>query len=272
MKQETIKRQNRPLNAGLSLVEVMMSIVVLSLLTLGVLAALLQSRRATEGSVYQVTATTVATGYLEQLKSMNLGQLIAPLNSEGVPDFSTSYMIPTLYPQPDANAEATSDPLYTSIGTPPALSSITLGTTPSGGFIVDNLKSFDMAKNAGDANIGVVDTTNTGTVGGTSTNINSVEAYTTWQAIWPGAQNYPAATTGTVTTTIKNPTPTTTTPGVNDLHMNIWVWVTNLSGTTTNAANVYGITLYYAWQYQDGGRTRYAIDSLYAVRSSVPNF
>jgi prepilin-type N-terminal cleavage/methylation domain-containing protein len=271
MKHEFMKRQRSPGQAGLSLVEVMISIVVLSILTMGILATLLQSRRATEGSIYQVTATTVATGYLEQLKTMNLASL-ANIDSSGIAQLGTSYPIPTLYPQPDANTEATSDPLYTSIGSPPAITSLTLGTTPTGGTIVDNLKSFDMAKNAGDANINVKDTSNTATVGGTTTNINSVAIYTTWPLVWPGAQNYPATTMGTVTTTTVNPTPTTTTPGLNDLHMNIWVWITDLSGTTTNAQKVYGIRMYYQWQYQDGKKTRYAIDSLYAIRSSVPNF
>lgn len=248
---------------AMTLAEVLIAIFVMALLTLGILSILIQSRRLTEGSIYQQTATTVASGYLEQLRNMDLASL-CNYDTNGNAQLTASYTLPTLYPQPDTSTEATSDPIATTPGTPPSPSSITPGTTPSG--IVDNLKSFDMTKSYGVANVNAVDTT------GGSTNLNSVTAKTTWPAIWPGAQNYPAATTGTTSTSSSNPTPTTTTPGVNDLHMNVWVWITDLSGTAPNATKVYGITLFYTWQYQDGNRVRYAMNSLRAIRSDVPSF
>ncbi len=249
----------------MTLVEVMVAIFVMVMLTLGILAVLMQSRRLTEGSIDEQTATTIASGYLEQMRNMDLGSL-CNLDTNGTPQLAASYTIPTLYPQPDTSTEATPDPLATSVGTPPNPSTITPGTTPSG--VVDNLKSFDMAKTYGSTNIGSSDTSDTS--GGVT--LNAVTATTTWQALWPGALNYPTTTTGTTSSTTTNPTPTTTTPGINDLHMNVWVWITDLSGTNANATKVYGITLFYTWQYKDGARIRYAMNSLRTIRSDVPTY
>jgi len=59
----------------MSLLEVMSGMAILSMVSLGVLAALLQSRRLTEGSIFQNTAVTAAQGYIEQMKNMEFHEL-----------------------------------------------------------------------------------------------------------------------------------------------------------------------------------------------------
>ncbi len=59
----------------MSLLEVMSGMAILSMVSLGILAALLQSRRLTEGSIYQNTAVTAAQGYIEQMKNMEFDEL-----------------------------------------------------------------------------------------------------------------------------------------------------------------------------------------------------
>ena len=78
---------------------------------------------------------------------------------------------------------------------------------------------------------------------------------TTWASIWPNASNYP-----------------TTTPGKGDLHMNLWVLITDLTPTQSAKSKAYGILLVYTWQYVDGGRIRYAKDSIRAIRSTVQTY
>ena len=68
----------RPLRnkrAGMSLLEVMSGLVILSIISVGVLASLLQSRALTEGSIFQNTAVTAAQGYIEQIKNMEFSEL-----------------------------------------------------------------------------------------------------------------------------------------------------------------------------------------------------
>lgn len=78
---------------------------------------------------------------------------------------------------------------------------------------------------------------------------------TTWASVWPGASNYP-----------------TTTPGKADLHLNVWVQITDLTPTVSAKSKAYGILLVYTWQYIDGGRIRYAKDSIRAIRSTVQTY
>lgn len=60
---------------AMSLLEVMSGMAILSMVSLGILAALLQSRRLTEGSIFQNTAVTAAQGYIEQMKNMEFHEL-----------------------------------------------------------------------------------------------------------------------------------------------------------------------------------------------------
>jgi prepilin-type N-terminal cleavage/methylation domain-containing protein len=214
---------------GMTLIEVLTALAILSVALAGVLAALMQDRRLTEGSVAQNSALTIVQGYMEQMKSMNLTQLVNA-DTKGVAQLSTSYAIPTVL------NNTTADPLYTSVpGTQPTISALTPGITPSR--VVDNLKDF--ADGSGGQG-----------------------AQTTWALTWPGAQNYP---------TVDN-TLATTVPYPGDLHLNLWVWITDLSGTVTNATAVYGITIVYTWQFKDGARTKYMVGTVRSIRSSVPSF
>ena len=205
----------------------------------------------TEGSVYQNTALTIVQGYLEQMKNMSINSLINPDPSTGSPRLTTSFSIPALF------SDTTSDSIQTSTGAVALLSSITPGVTPSGTGIgiVDNLRGFDMAKDPS----ATAETSTDTTAGATTAQIS-------WTTAWPSAiaANYATATSNGVVST---------TTGKNDLHLNLWVWVKDLSGSTTaNAKQVYGITIIYTWQYLDGGRIRYAIGSVSNIRSIVPSF
>jgi Tfp pilus assembly protein PilV len=55
---------------AVTLVEVMASTVILSMVLVGVLQGMLQSRRMTEGSVRQASVGSLVQGYLEQIKSI----------------------------------------------------------------------------------------------------------------------------------------------------------------------------------------------------------
>jgi Tfp pilus assembly protein PilV len=265
---------------ALTLVEVVVALTLLGLLMGGIFRAMLQSRRLTEGSIYQGTATTIANGYMEQLKAMDIG-LLANFDSSvagATPSLEVSYSIPTTYPQPDAGSQAVPDPLWTTPGAPPsgtpqapsAISSLTAYNSwlsPSG--YVDNLKSFDMTKNLLDANVDVANNAQSSTAG----SVASSTVQSTWQALWPVANNYPSKSYGTAdTSAVVNPSPTTLTPGVNDLHLNIWVWVTNLSSSDPKASKVFAITLVYTWQVRDGGTVRYLRNSLSTIRCDVPTY
>lgn len=55
-------------NAGLSLVEVMAATVLFTMMSLGTLAALLQTRKMSEDNVAQATAAVIAQGIIEQVQ------------------------------------------------------------------------------------------------------------------------------------------------------------------------------------------------------------
>ena len=213
---------------GLTLVEVAIALSVLALCLGGILAALLQSRRLTDGSIVQTSAVMVVQGYIEQMKTMGLPDLI---NATG----------PTPTPIPTRFDDAHGDPLLVSTGTPPTLSSLIPGDTnsaPAGA--VDNLKDFPDRS-------------------GTQGQGSAVD----WGTTWPKALVYPTPSASVPTSTAY--------PG--DLHLNLWVWIQNLtgvSGGSTNAADVYGITIIYTWQLKDGAKIRYFMGSVRTIRSKVP--
>lgn len=60
---------------GYSLVELLVATSVLSIVGLSSITGLLQGRRLTESSLYLNTATTVAQGYMEQIKNMEFDSL-----------------------------------------------------------------------------------------------------------------------------------------------------------------------------------------------------
>jgi Tfp pilus assembly protein PilV len=240
---------------ALTVVEVMFSMGILALALMGILAVQMQSRRLTEGSIYQNTVLTIVQGYLEQIKNMPITDVVN-FDSSGNHSLASSYAVLTKY---DDN---TNDYIYTSTlntvtKTPPAVSSITPGTTPADGpnsqHVQDNLRGFDMAK---DSTATSMTSTDTGT--------GDVSTQVTWQTIWPGATDY--------TTSCTSRGAVTTTTGRNDMHMNIWIWVQDLKGSSTATQGVYGITVMYNWQYLDGNRPRYTIGSVRTIRSVVPSW
>ena len=224
---------------GMTLIEVVLALSILALSLGGILAALMQSRRLTEGSVIQNSAMTVVQGYIEQIKNMELKDVVNATkdpSAGGVANLGASFEIKTRFKEPPATgADDGVDSLWTTPGNPPALSTFTPGTTPTG--VVDNLKDYP-------------DTT--GTSGATLT----------WSTLWPGARSFPTP----------DPNVKTSTAHATDLHLNIWVWVQDLTGSTSNATSVYGITLIYTWQYQDGNNTRYIMGTVRSIRSAVPTF
>lgn len=223
----------------MTLVEVMFSVGVFAIAVGGLLATFMQSRRLTEGSVFQNAALTIVQGYVEQIKNMDIGQMVGGTDAAGNPLLNTgSYSIPVFY---DKN---TPDSLQTSTGTPPTIAAVNAGVTPAGLGIVDNLKTFDMAKDLDAASQANVDDLH-----------YSTTAQVAWSSVWPGAQNYPA-------TTVKT--------GRNDLHLNVWVWIKDESVTAHRANRIFSITLIYTWAYADGGRVRYITSGIRCLRSAVP--
>lgn len=77
----------------------MVAIVIMTILGFGVLSGILQARRQTEGSIYQGTATTVAQGYIEQMKNMDYRMLDLPeideLINQGAEDSLKVSPLPT---------------------------------------------------------------------------------------------------------------------------------------------------------------------------------
>lgn len=229
----------RPAARGLTLIEIVIALSILALSLGGILAALIQSRRLTEGSVIQNSAMTVVQGYVEQIKNMELKDVVNAIKDPaagGVPVLGASFKIPTRFKEPPASGtDDGADPLWTTPGAPPDLATLTPGVTPSG--VVDNLKDFPDVS-------------------------GSTAAALAWATLWPDAHTYPTI----------DPNVRTSTPYPTDLHLNIWVWVQDLTATTPNATLVYGITLIYTWQYQDGNKTKYIMGTVRTIRSAVPTF
>jgi Tfp pilus assembly protein PilV len=253
-------RQRRLSTRGMTLVEAVAALSILCLLSIGILQVFLQTRRLTEGSVYQSTAQTIVSGYMEQLKNLPIK------NITGNGNVGTSYPIKTSYDNQDF------DNLTTSTGSPPALTAITPGVTPGG--VVDNLRSFDMS--TATSAISVVGT-------GAFTNGTSPS---TWSVIWPNAANaYLTAIAPTILAPGASPVVAytfqlnstgpvynaydyaTRTPDNNDLHLNLWLWVEDKS--TATATPVYKITLIYTYQFTEGNKRRYQIGQLTTMRSRI---
>lgn len=165
----TSSSHDRPATAGVTIVEIAVSLTILALVMAGVIAVLIQSRRLTEGSIYQNSATAIVQGYIEQMKNMELSDLPYYSGTTLVAGNGTSadanlsyykYTSNTLFAGPQSGCganndvstqldESTRDPLFISSGDPPSLSSITLGTdAPSG--VIDNVKLIDINQTPSD--------------------------------------------------------------------------------------------------------------------------
>jgi len=233
----------------MTLVEVMVAMLIAVLIMTGVAGGLIQSTKSAAGSMTEISVEAAVESYLEQMQSMPLSSLITPnqannkpcTNPDGTPNWAAGGIIPTQ----KTNATQADDVLEWSnsgSGNPtiPSLSTFTPGITPAG--VVDNLKEIP-----GDPN-------NPGSAptGG-------------WAAIWPKAN--------LATANVTNPAPKT-----NNLHMNVWVWITDLSAPTPGAStanpngnvqSVYGITVIYTWQSNNGFGPQYHMGVLHCIRSNL---
>lgn len=136
--------------SGLTLVEVMVAVGVLTMLAGGMLAALIQSRKLTEGSIYQSSANTVMQGYIEQIKNMEFADLpyttssgtVVPGSVVGSPATLLTRSVTRVIAS-DGTVENAKDALVISTATTiPAPSAMLSGTTPTG--VVENIKTFDI--------------------------------------------------------------------------------------------------------------------------------
>lgn len=192
--------RSRP-RRGFTLVETTISMGVLAILMVGVLSALMLSRRMTEGSIYQNSALTIIQGYIEQMKNMEFASL-PYTNSSGTVFAGTGV---NAYDVPTRLDESTTDVLQISPAAIPALSGITPGVTPTG--IRDNIKLIDI-----------------------------------------------------------NQTPSNTN---DDLRLNIWAWVQDITDASVDATQVRAITFIYQWQNNDGSRSRPYKGTVRTIRSAV---
>lgn len=145
---------------ALTLIEVIVASSVLGMVIVGSLAGLIQSRKLTEGSIYQNAALTVVQGYLEQIKEADFanvpyyqGSTLIPGNSNdpiaGLPSSKRNKAIKTLLNNTDVDTlaspdgETLSDYLLISSGSPVDPSSVVPSATlPTG--VEDNLKQIDV--------------------------------------------------------------------------------------------------------------------------------
>ena len=112
------------------------------------------------------------------------------------------------------------------------LTSATPGVTPAN--VVDNLQTFAMDS-------------------------QTAVGASTWAVAWPGANT-------TLTPYPSDP------PGKTDLRMNFWVQITDLTPTASSKCKAYGMVIVYTWQYLDGGRVKYSMDTVRSIRSAVQTF
>lgn len=95
-------RPERAARTGFSLLEVLLAMTILGMLATCLTAGVIQSRKIAEANVYESTALTVATGYLEQIRSIQYGVLVDAITA------GTGSELPTLKDQ------GADDPIYLS--------------------------------------------------------------------------------------------------------------------------------------------------------------
>ncbi len=139
----------------------MTALAIFSIVILGVLASLIQGRRAANLNVTQGCSLTIVQGYMEQIKNLPLQSFVNASTTDMMnnPNLGTSFTLPTIKDSSNATVQLKTTPSTIAAST---LTGGTAGTTPTG--VVDNLQTFDM------------DSRNTP---GTDT----------WATIWPGANS-----------------------------------------------------------------------------------
>lgn len=114
---------------GMTLVEVVVAMTVLTMVLGGILGGLIQSRRLTEGSIYEGTATSIIQGYMEQIKANQYPVISGSINGAS----------PIACLEPNAGGQLVSSSLNVETGAAPSLSALTPGVTPPGA--TGNIKS-----------------------------------------------------------------------------------------------------------------------------------
>ena len=221
-----------------TLVEVLFAMIILWMLLGGLVATIVQSRRLTEQTLKRTLASTIAQSYMEQLKNpafsaINLANLLTATKPYTAQPTANWNFGGATFVINDTGGDTTLNAVVTT-SAPPQLSSLTPGTTPNGA--IDNLQDFTMTPPA-------VNNTQSGNSFTTGTG-----GTTTWRALWPHATTFPS-----------------TTPYLDDLHMNFFIWITDYSSQTCTEA--YGITMIYTWQAPDRSGMRYFSDQLHALRA-----
>ena len=78
-----------PLNSGLTLVELMISIAVFAIVAAGISSTTLMTSRIAYGNIYENTAYMVAQGYAEQIKSIRFNEIRVALDNPAEYDIPT---------------------------------------------------------------------------------------------------------------------------------------------------------------------------------------
>ncbi|MCF3649723.1 type IV pilus modification PilV family protein [Synoicihabitans lomoniglobus] len=123
---------------GFALIETALGAVVMSMVFAGMMSAFVQSRRLTEGSIFQNSTVTVVQGYLEQIKNMDFAS-IPHYDGDTLRRGTVITDDANIYTRLDAD---TLDVLQISPGAPIAKSTVIPGEVPEG--VVDNFKQIDI--------------------------------------------------------------------------------------------------------------------------------
>lgn len=70
---------------GFTLLEVMLSMVIFAFISIGISQSLIQTRSIAETNIREVTAYAVASGYLEQMKSIPYQHLLQSVRDPSIP-------------------------------------------------------------------------------------------------------------------------------------------------------------------------------------------
>lgn len=140
------QRADRERVQGFTLVEIAVASMVVTMLVIGILASLIQSRKMTETAIYQNSAVTVVQGYIEQMKNMDFTEL-PYYDGSTLKRGSATTADAVIYTQLDSTVY---DTLTLSSGTAPSKTTLDSGTRPTGA--VDNSKIIDINNTPDDTN------------------------------------------------------------------------------------------------------------------------
>jgi len=215
---------------ALTLPEVMISLMVMTLFMLGFFTTYIQSRRITERSVMTAAATSLIYGIIEQIKELNLTNL-APCTTVDV--YQAGQTTPTVVPACDAFPGS-------SAKAPPYIR-VRLNQ--------DQITWLQCVYN----------TTTTPLAPTTVPPSNSTAA--TLTAAGYGNPTVPDNVIGPLA--LSNYTNTASQP----LTMHVWIWVDNVANASADLPVAWQFTVVYSYTYMDGANTRTIVDREQFVRT-----